>query len=118
LPQGRHVPPPQSVSVSLAFFTSSPHEGVVQMLSTQFWPAQSALLSQRWVSVQVLQDPPQSMSDSPGSFWPLVQGPGTMVVHTCWLVQTPPVQSASMLHFLPSSQRLQVGPPQSTSDST
>jgi hypothetical protein len=107
-------PPPQSVSLSVPFFTPSEHVGVWQTLGVppQTPLRQSPLMVQLFPLAQLPQLPPQSMSVSVPFFTPSVQ---EGVWHTLGAPeQTPLTQSVPRPHALPAPQSAQL-PPQSTS---
>jgi hypothetical protein len=124
LPAASQSAPPQSTPVSLPSFAPSMQETQVPGLDPkQRLFLQSVLFAQCFWSAHVLlplaaevQLPPQSRSVSVPFFTPSVQLGGEQVLAVASQILSR--QSVPVVHFKPSAQPRQVGPPQSTSVSS
>jgi hypothetical protein len=92
--QGGHAPPPQSMSLSVPFFTASPQVGLLHTLPLHTPLTQSLGPAQCRPSPHGLHGPPQSVSVSPPSFTMSEQPIGTQLA----ALQSLPGQSASLRH--------------------
>jgi hypothetical protein len=111
LPQGGHMGPPQSVPVSLPFFTPSVQVGAWHVAPEHTPLAQSLGMAQPPPAVHGAQiGPPQSVPVSPPFFTPSVH----LGVWQMFPVQTPSTQSVGSEHAFPSAHGGHAGPPQST----
>ncbi len=129
--QAWQLGPPQSMSVSVPFLAPSWQFAIWQTPLVQGPLLQSLVLRHFWPGLQGLQEltrfcgPPQSTSVSRPFCTPSPPLGCAVVLHAgAWQVvgfpavdalQTPSAQSACVTHTLPSLQRGQLGPPQSTS---
>jgi hypothetical protein len=101
-PHRAHVLPPQSVPVSLPFFTPSVQLGATHLFAVHTWLEQSELPLQPCPVPQVGHDPPQSVPVSEPFFTVSVQVGARHVP----LVHTPLEQSLAPPHVEPSAHGL------------
>jgi hypothetical protein len=107
-----HTAPPQSMPVSLPFFTPSVQVGGAQMPLVHTREVQSAAIAHCFPGAQAGQtEPPQSTSVSVPFLTPSAQ---IGLAHTPAL-HTRDAQSSFTLQSLPGAQGAQEGPPQSMS---
>lgn len=116
LPAATQVDPPQSVAVSVPFFTVSVQVAALHRLPVQTPVTQSAAIKQALLTGQVFdaedtQLPPQSAAVSVPFLTPSVQVTGWQM----FPVHTPLAQSAARLQALPAAHLVEHEPPQSVS---
>jgi hypothetical protein len=110
-PHFEHATPPQSVAVSLPFWTPSSHVAARHVPPTHTALVQSAEVLQCWLGPHDEQGPPQSTSVSPPFWSESVHDGATQACDT----QLELAQSEAIEHAFAVSHFGQTAPPQSTS---